>query len=102
MQPLEILQSQRMAEFLNNLSEILDWVVIDSPPMTPIADSGVWSSLCDGILVVVREGLTLSKLFSQTVESIDAKKFLGVVINGASMSESQYNASYYYHSQQKK
>jgi len=95
MQPLEVLQSQRLAELVNTLSDMFDWIVIDSPPMVPLADSSVWASMCDGVIIVVREKFTQVELLNQTVELIESKKMLGVVMNDISMSESKYYSNYY-------
>ena len=36
---------------------VFDWVVIDSPPILPMADTSVWTNLADGILLVTRQGI---------------------------------------------
>ncbi len=95
-QPLEVLQSQRMAELLNQLSAWFEWVIIDSPPFTPLADSSVWSALSDGTLFVVRERFTSAKLLRKTIESFDANKLLGVVVNESSEAAHRYYRKYYY------
>ena len=101
MQPLEVLQSARMAELFNNLSNMFDWIVIDSPPMVPLADSSVWANIADGIMIVVRERFTQVEFLTKAMETVDSKKLLGVVMNETTVSESKYYPNYYQYTPQK-
>lgn len=94
-QPLEVLQSSRLTELLNRFNDMFDWILIDSPPMIPLADSRVWATASDGVMVVVREKLTQVQLLNQAIEAIEPKKLLGVVMNDTSISESRYFPEYY-------
>jgi capsular exopolysaccharide synthesis family protein len=100
-QPLEVLQSQRMASLLNQLSEMFDWIVIDSPPLVPLADSTVWASMSDGVLIVVRERFTQVDFLNKSIEAIDNKKLLGLVMNDTTVSESKYYPAYYQYAARK-
>ena len=93
-QPLEMLQSQRMMELLTEIEGLFDWVIIDSPPMLPLADSGVWSALADGMLFVVREGKTPKKALAQVLQSIDKSKIVGVLMNDCSKAGHEYYYQY--------
>ena len=57
--------------------------------MLPMADATSLSRLCDGVLVVVREGFTRRKVLNKALESIEKSKLLGVVFNQASMLNSR-------------
>src|SRR4029077_13872645 len=39
--PLELLQSERLAELIAQFTEWFDWILIDSPPLAPLADTSV-------------------------------------------------------------
>ena len=52
--PLELLQSGRLSVMMEQLTAWFDWIIIDSPPVMPLADTSVWMRLADGILLVVR------------------------------------------------
>ena len=56
--PLELLQSGRLSAMMDQLTAWFDWIIIDSPPVMPLADTSVWMRLADGILLVVRQGIT--------------------------------------------
>ena len=54
--PVNILQSARFLELYKHLSTCFDWIIIDAPPLLPMADVSFWSRQADGLLLVVREG----------------------------------------------
>ncbi len=94
-QPLEILQSARLADEINRIAGSFDWTVIDSPPCAPLADAGVWASIVDGILLVVREGKTPKRLLRKVLGSLDSKKLLGIVLNDCTDPDQHYYTHYY-------
>ena len=94
-QPLEILQSQRFADLITKLGSMFRWVVIDSPPLTPMADSSVLSHLAEGVVLVVRQGVTPAKVLRGAMDSLEKKKLLGVVVNESTKSERRYYDQYY-------
>lgn len=83
-EPTEILQSSRLAESLAQLSGLFDWIVVDSTPLTPMADANIWNRLVDGMLLVVREDVTPVKALKKGLGTVDGPKLVGVVLNGAS------------------
>ncbi len=82
--PLELMQSGKLSELLDQLGAWFDWVVIDSPPVLPLADTSVWSRVADGILMVVREGKSEKRQLQRGLDVIDPSRLLGVVINSCS------------------
>jgi protein-tyrosine kinase len=95
-QPSQILQSARFAETFVQLVGGFDWVVVDSTPMTPIADVNLWSRLVDGTLLVVREGVAPIKALKMGVRGLDNPKWLGIVLNEASeFDRVNYSDQYY-------
>ena len=48
--PLDLMQSGRLPELLDQLGEFFDWIVIDTPPVVPVADTTFWMKLADGVL----------------------------------------------------
>lgn len=94
-QPVALIQSEKTAELLRQLSNWFSWIVIDSPPIVPLADSNVWATMSDGIFVVARQGLTPRKPFQKAVASLDRSKLLGIILNDAESREERYYQSYY-------
>jgi len=56
--PSELLDSQGMATLLDHLSATFDHVVIDAPPVLPVTDAAVLSTLADGAVMVVAANRT--------------------------------------------
>jgi capsular exopolysaccharide synthesis family protein len=94
-QAVEMLQSVRVSEMLTQVAGWFDWVIVDSPPFAPLADSAIWAGLTDANLLVVRLGKTPKKLLSKVLDSLDSRKFLGVVLNECSDPHLSYYAQYY-------
>jgi len=93
-EPLPLLESDRFAKMLETVSASFDWVLLDATPMLPMADSTSIARLCDGVLVVVREGHTRKKVLNKALETIDKTKLLGVVFNQASLLNTNYESYY--------
>lgn len=92
--PLPLLESDRFAKMLETVSSSFDWVLIDATPMLPMADATSVSRLCDGVIVVVREGFTRRKVLNKAIASIEKSKLLGTVLNQASMLNIDYESYY--------
>jgi receptor protein-tyrosine kinase len=94
--PVNILQSSRFLDLYKQLSTNFDWIIIDAPPLLPMADVSFWSRQADGLLLVVREGATPKNILKKGIETLDNPKVVGVVLNDAQEVESSYYSHYYY------
>ena len=81
--PAELLGSEIMTRLVGELRSRFDLVLLDAPPLLPVADASVVASLADGAIVVVRHGRTTAQQFSRAVESLEAgrARVLGAVFN---------------------
>ncbi len=94
--PTAMLQSSRLPRLVNDLRDHFDWIIIDSPPMLPLADTNLWARWADGTLLIVREGMTPKRALQKGIESLDNPKIVGVVLNDAMEGQrAQYYAKYY-------
>ncbi len=93
-EPLPLLESERFAKMLDTISANFDWVLLDATPLLPMADSTSLARLCDGVLVVVREGVTRKKILSKAVASIEKSKLVGLVFNQSSTLTVDYEHYY--------
>jgi capsular exopolysaccharide synthesis family protein len=80
--PLELLQSGRLSYLMRQLANLFDWIIVDSPPLLPLADTTVWSRVTDGTLLVAREGKSEKKQLQRGLEALKKSDLLGVVLNG--------------------
>jgi len=92
---LDLMEPTRLSLLLNNLSTIFDWVIIDCPPLLPLADTSVWMRLSDAVLLVTRPGVTTKRLLERTMETIERSKFLGVLLNASSEASGDHYYRYY-------
>jgi capsular exopolysaccharide synthesis family protein len=92
--PMEILQSQRFAEVLEQVASWFDFVIIDSPPLVPVADSTFLAGLADGSLLVVRQARTPKPLLKEALKTENLKP-LGIVANEWGDAEHRYYGEYY-------
>lgn len=81
---LELMQSPRLPALMNQLATVFDWMIIDSPPLLPLADTTVWARFSDGVLLVVREGTTEKEPLERGLAILKKADLLGVVLNGSS------------------
>jgi capsular exopolysaccharide synthesis family protein len=93
--PIEIMQSGRLQQLLEQLETFFDWIVIDTPPVLPLADTPLWMKLADGVLLVTREGVCEKKQLERTVEVIEPSTMLGVIVNSCDSNEQKYYYSRY-------
>jgi len=52
--PSELVGSPRMRRLVDGLADLYDTVILDSPPLLPVADSLALAKLVDGVIIVVR------------------------------------------------
>jgi capsular exopolysaccharide synthesis family protein len=90
---LGLLQSQRLAALLDQLGGLFDWVIVDSPPILPLADVSIWTRIVDGILLVTRQGVTEKQQLERGIQALDPAKLLGALLNCSKVSTYK---SYYY------
>ena len=91
--PSELLANGRLKLFLQRVEPLFDWIIMDTPPVIPVADSSSLANFCDGVLMVVRSNVTPSDLARRAREEFQDKLLLGVVLNGAPsghLSQSKY------------
>ncbi len=85
--PLELMQGGRLPQLLERLGEFFDWIIIDTPPVVPVADTTFWMKQADGVLLVIREGVSEKKVVERALDAFDRATLLGVVVNSCSRSE---------------
>jgi protein-tyrosine kinase len=94
-QPLQILQSARFTQSFARLLGRFDWIIVDSTPMLPMADTNLWSRLVDGTLLVVREGVAPIHDLKKGLEALDHPNLLGIVLNeSSSFDHADYKYAY--------
>ncbi|UQF71516.1 CpsD/CapB family tyrosine-protein kinase [Vagococcus lutrae] len=92
--PSEMLGSIRMGQVMEQLRESYDLIIFDMPPVVAVTDAQIMSSLVDGTILVVREGVSDKRAIIKAQQLLDMvnANLLGVVYNGATKAADQgYN-----------
>ena len=90
--PQAILSSKRFERFVESIKKSYDYVIFDTPPIGAFVDAAIVSSLVDGTVLVVREGLTKRDEMTATYEQLKkaGANVLGVCLNGCQTKSSEY------------
>ena len=100
--PSELLGSSQMIEFLEQMKEHYDIIIVDSPPFISVTDSEILARITDGTILVVQANKTPIDAFLKAHERIsgfEEHKFLGALLNNFMYKQTYgyyYNYYYYY------
>ncbi|MBI4355938.1 MAG: CpsD/CapB family tyrosine-protein kinase [Candidatus Omnitrophica bacterium] len=80
--PAELLQSAAMPRLLAALKTQFDVIVVDAPPVLPVADPSILGAYADGVLLVVKAGVTQRRVVQQAKALLQQAKvpLLGCVL----------------------
>ena len=91
----ELLAGDKFRGFLRDLRSNFDVILLDSPPILPVADTLSLRGQVDGFLFLFRAGLTPHPMLRQALEELGEEKILGVVLNGVKPQPEGYYQRYY-------
>ncbi len=95
--PAELLGSEIMSDFLNEVSKDFDYIIIDTPPVNIVSDALPLIRESDGTIIVVRSNQSTHPELKNAIsalEFIDAK-ILGFVVNFTDSKASRFSKSPY-------
>lgn len=95
--PAELLHTRAFADLLETLGTRFDRVILDSPPVGAVADAVVLATQADGVVLVLKAGVTHRDVARRTVRALnDVKaKLFGAVLNDVNLERSRYGDYYY-------
>lgn len=98
--PTGLLESAQMQQLIQRLRADYDYIFIDLPPVTAVADAVILSKCIDGFLMVVRHGKTERRDIAQTLGQLRFVNahIIGFVYTGMKMGGRKYyrsKGSYY-------
>ncbi|EOV9526560.1 CpsD/CapB family tyrosine-protein kinase [Bacillus cytotoxicus] len=90
--PAELLGYHTMDEVLQEGYEMFDIILIDTPPVLAVTDAQILANKCDGIVLVVRSGMTAKEKVVKAKQILDkvSGKLLGVILNDKKQDQEQY------------
>jgi capsular exopolysaccharide synthesis family protein len=96
--PYELLASPRLELLIEEARRHFDYVLVDTPPIAPLADSRLLGRWVDGFILVVAANKTPRKLLAEALNVLQPARVLGVVFNGDEQPLSPYYGYYsHYH-----
>ncbi|HOY08819.1 MAG TPA: CpsD/CapB family tyrosine-protein kinase [Candidatus Omnitrophota bacterium] len=90
--PAELLDSQEMKNFLGDLKRQFDYIIIDTPPIIAVTDSGILGAQVDGVIMVIQAGRTQRGIIKRASELLHQchAKVLGHVLTNIEYHLPQY------------
>lgn len=98
--PSEMLGSKAMTALLNELKDVFDYIILDTPPVQAVTDSQILSTKADGTLIVVKAETTKKESVQNSINLLKKVNahIIGTVLNGVDTKRSNY---YYYYGDKK-
>ena len=95
--PAELIGSRKMEALVQELKSRYNdrYIILDATPLLATTEPEVLARLVDGILIVVRAGVTPRETVKQAVASLDPKKILGFVLNDVEFKSSGLSSRYF-------
>ncbi|HUP88762.1 MAG TPA: polysaccharide biosynthesis tyrosine autokinase, partial [Longimicrobiales bacterium] len=93
--PAELLASTRMQALLEHLEGQYDAVIFDAPPLNVVTDAAVLGARTDGVIMVVRAGVTDRSAVRFAFDQLKAvhARVLGCVLNDVDVKRESYYGS---------
>ena len=94
--PSELLSSEAMDRFLEEVSPLYDFILIDTPPISVVSDARNFAAKTSGVVLVARQKMTFYGDVIRSIQSIEQSNsnVLGVVITDVNESEKIYGGYY--------
>lgn len=91
--PAEILGSLKAKALITQWRSEYDYIFIDSPPVLSVTDAAVLAPLCDGVIMIVRSGITTRKSLKRAMEIFrrTQTRIVGTVLNAFDVDSADYH-----------
>ncbi|MFK7894226.1 MAG: CpsD/CapB family tyrosine-protein kinase [Myxococcota bacterium] len=88
--PSELLASPEMRRLIEDVAGRYDRIILDTPACLGLPDAKSVSELCDGLVMVVRAGVTPQEEVQAALDVLDRRRVVGLVLNGSETTREQY------------
>jgi len=93
--PTDLLSGERFRTFLRDAREQYEVILLDTPPILPVADTLTIRDQVDGFVFLFRAGFTPYPMLKQALEEVGEQRVFGVVLNAVELKSSKYYHRYY-------
>jgi len=96
--PAELLMSERLKQLLQEMSEMYDYVIVDTAPLMVVSDTLLISEHANHMVYVTRAGVTEKKAIEFPIKLQEEGKIKGLcfVVNDVKASNLGYGGKYGY------
>ena len=97
--PAEFLLSKKLKDFVTEMRKIYDKIIIDTPPMTAVADASIVSKFSDGTALVIASRRTDASVAESVVKTLkdNGANMIGAILTRVQRRDARYTAGYYYY-----
>ncbi|WPC43280.1 CpsD/CapB family tyrosine-protein kinase [Clostridium sp. JS66] len=95
--PSELVASDKMKKFIEDLKENYDYIILDTPPVIVVTDAQLISSYADGCILVVASSeveKAVAIKAKELLKKVNAR-ILGVVLSKMDIKQRRYSRYYY-------
>lgn len=96
---VELSKAPQILTFLAGLRAQYDWIILDAPPILPLADMNVLSGLTDGLLMVIRAGSTPKRVVENAIHRLTPTGRFALILNDIDAAVMPYYMRYEYQHQ---
>ena len=81
--PTSILDSEQFEQFIENVRDMFDYVIIDAPPLGVVIDAVIIGKYTDGAVIVIEQGMIKRKIVQDVIKQLKRGevRILGAVLN---------------------
>jgi len=80
--PLGLSKIQRLGKLLTELRPRFDYIIVDAPPILPLADMNVLASMADVLVLVIRAGATGQAVVQKALKIVSEASEARIILNG--------------------
>lgn len=94
--PSELLASNRMVALMEEMKKDYDYIIVDLPPVGVVSDPLAMSKCLDGVIMVVRAGVSEKKILAEAMRQLEMVnlRILGFLFQDAETGTNQYGKRY--------
>ena len=100
--PVELSKISRLDAIISELRNRYEYIILDAPPILPLADMNVLGGMADVLVMVIRAGSTPQEAVQRALNSLKPKSQVGVVLTCVQAEGMPYYIRNYYNVQEAK
>ena len=95
--PAELLAAHKLEELVQKLKKEYDHIILDSPPLIPVADSLILAAKCSCVIMVIHGGVTPREVVLMATQKLSKSEapIAGAVLNCINLRDPYYHYNYY-------